>query len=282
MSASRIGFKRMVVGLPQSMANSTAMKAAADLAEFLHIDFLGTFVADPSFRALAGLSSVREWRDLDQGWQAIDTAQIERDIEYAISLARRNFAESVGSRRLKTSFDVITEPRAMSSLIRAGDIVAIIEPTHPGERITRQFIGLLNATFDTAAAILVVPKRIVRLTGSIMAMAAGPEDESIRVALDIATAVKERLIVVTPGGAALSPEILADAERSGVPVERIVASGPAAYTLALTKSSSLSKERLRVAARNQLPGDASRVFSTLHGVPLLLIEPDRLQRERGR
>ena len=279
MSASRIGFKRMVVGLPQSVANHTAMNATADLAEFLHIDFLGTFVADPSLRALAGLSSVREWRDLDQGWQAIDTAQIERDIEFAISLARRNFAESVGSRRLKTSFDVITGPRAMSSLIRAGDIVAIIEPTHPGERITRQFIGLLNAAFDTAAAILVVPKRIVRLTGSIMAIAAGPEDESIRVALDIATAVKERLIIVTLGGAPLSSEILADAERSGVPIERIVANGAAAYTLALTKSSSLSKERLRVAARNQLPGDALRVFSALHGVPWLLIEPDRLERE---
>ena len=43
----------------------------------------------------------------------------------------------------------------MSSLIRAGDIVAIIEPSHPGERITRQLIGPLNAAFDTAAAILV-------------------------------------------------------------------------------------------------------------------------------
>ena len=69
MSASRIGFKRMVVGLPQSVANHTAMNATADLAEFLHIDFLGTFVADPAFvrspdchLCVSGATSTRDGR----------------------------------------------------------------------------------------------------------------------------------------------------------------------------------------------------------------------------
>ena len=165
----------------------------------------------------------------------------------------------------------------MASLIRADDIVAIIEPTHPGERITRQFIGLLDAAFATAAAILVVPRRIVRTSGPIMAVAGGAEDASIRVALEIAAALNERLIVVTRPGAPLSPEILADAEQLGVRVEHIAASGAAADASSLAPSSARSKERLRVITRSRLTNDAHRLFSTLHGVPLLVIEPQRAE-----
>jgi len=276
MSSRRRRFERMVVGLPQGMGNQPAVEAAADLAEFLHIELLATFVADATLCALAELP-VRELRTLDQGWQAIDVAQITRDIDHATAGARRRFAESVKSRTIKTSFDVISGAQVMASLIRADDIVAIIEPTHPGERITRQFTGLLDAVFETAAAILVVPRRIARTSGPIMAVASGAEDASIRVALEIAAALNERLIVLTWPGALLSPEILADAEQLGVQVEQIAAGGAAANAPAPAPLSSRSKERLRVVTRSRRSDDAHRLFSTLHGVPLLVIEPEQAE-----
>ena len=139
MSGPGIGFKRMVIGLPQGPVNQAAVDASANLAEFLNIELLATFVADSTLPALAGLSGAREFRALEQGWQAIDRAQITRDIDLAISIARRRFTESVRSRTIKTSFDVLTRAEAIASLIRVDDIVAVIEPAHPGEMITRQF-----------------------------------------------------------------------------------------------------------------------------------------------
>ena len=165
MSGAGIGFRRMVLGLPQGSVNRAAVDAAADLAEFLNIELLATYVADPTLPALAGLSGARELRTLGQGWQPIDRAQITCDIDRAVSVARRRFAESVSSRSIKTSFDVLTGAEAIASLIRFDDIVAVLEPAHPGETITRQFTGLLEAAFEMAAPVLVVPRRIARTTG---------------------------------------------------------------------------------------------------------------------
>ncbi len=278
MTSRRRRFERMVVGLPQGIGNQPAVEAAADLAEFLHLELLTTFVADATLCALAELP-VRELRTLDQGWQAIDVAEITRDIDRATAGARRRFAESVKSLTIKTSFDVITGAQVMATLIRADDIVAIIEPTHPGEMITRQFIGLLDAAFATATAILVVPRRLARTSGPIMAVASGPEDTSIRVALEIAAALRERLIVLARPGVRLPPEILTDAEQLGVRVDEIAAGGTAANAPAPAPAplSSRSKERLRVVTRSRRPDDAHRLFATLHGVPLLVIEPERAE-----
>lgn len=273
MSGPRTRFKRMVVGLPQSIADQGAVDAAADLAEFLHIELLATFVADSTLRALAEMPAVRELRTLEQGWQAIDVAQITRDIDRAAGVARRRFAESVKSRTIKTSFDVLAGAEAIASLIRADDIVAIIEPTHPGESITRQFTGLVDAALETAAAILVVPRQIVRTSGPIMALAANPDDPSIRVAVEIAAALQETLLVVTRPDESLPPDIQTYAQQLGVHVEPIVAGGLPADAWALAPSAGRSMERLRVVSRGHLPDDAPRLFSALRGVPVLVIGP---------
>ena len=96
----------MVVGLPQGMANQAAVDAAADLAEFLHIELLATFVADATLRALAGLSACANCAALDQGWQAIDVAQITRDIDRATAPhagVSPKASEAAPSRRVSTS-----------------------------------------------------------------------------------------------------------------------------------------------------------------------------------
>lgn len=275
MTSPAGGFKRMVVGLPQSMANQAAVDVAADLAEFLNIELLATFVADTSLHALAGFPIARELRILDQGWRAIDLAQITRDIEHAASAARRRFAEAVRNRAIKTSFNVIAGAEAMASLIRADDIVAIIEPSHPGEQITRQFTGLLDAALAAAGAVLIVPRRIARTAGPVMAIAAGPEGGSIRAALEIAIALKEDLVVVTGRGTALAAKVVTLARECGVHVEQVAAGGLTTDTSMSAPFSSRVKERLRVVPRGQVPDDAARLFTMLQGVPLLVVEPDR-------
>jgi hypothetical protein len=258
-------FKRMVVGLPQSMANNTAVEVAANLAELLHIDLHATFVADSALRALAEFSAVRELRTLGQGWHSIDLARISGDIDRAASAARRGFTECVKDRAIKATFDVITAADAIASLIRADDIVAIIEPDHPAETITRQFTDLVDAVLKSAAAVLTVPRRIVRTAGPILAVATGPDDPSIGIALKIAVASKEHLIVLTRPGVLLSPQVHTDAEYGGVRVEQVIDGS--------NRSMLGARECLRVMTRGRQSTDARRLFSTLHGIPLLVIEP---------
>jgi len=278
MSNGSAGFKRMVVGLPQGLANRAAVEAAVQLAELLRIELLATFIADSTLRALAEFPAVRELRTWGQQWQPLEPTRISQDLEQAASVARWRFAESVKNRSVKTSFDVVGGAEVIASLIRSDDIVAIIEPTHPGERITRQFTSLVHAAFETAAGILIVPQRIVRAMGPIMAVAADPGDPTIRVALEIAAALQERLLVLTRSGALLSSKFQIDAKQLGVDLEQIAFSGPAADAPALRYLSARSKARMRVVTRSELPEDSLRLFSMLGGVPLLAIEPDRTER----
>jgi hypothetical protein len=266
MNDARMGFKRIVVGLPQGLADRAAVEAAADLAEFLRIELLATFIADSSLHTLAALSGAREFRAFDQRWQAIDAAQITREIDRAAGLARQRFVESVGTRAIKTSFDVIGGAEVMASLIRADDIVAVIEPAHPGERITQQFTGLLETALATAGAVLAIPRRIARTAGPIVMIASDFGDPSIRTALQIAAAFKERLVVTTVANTRLPIELLADANRLGVAVEH-VSSG----ALPVTRL----QERMRVLTRSALTDKGIALFSSLQGIPLLLIDPDR-------
>jgi len=279
MNGARMGWKRMVVGLPQSPAEQAAVDVAAHLAEFLQIELLATFVADATLHTLAELSGARELRTLGQGWHAIDTAQIERDIERAASLARERFAETVGTRAVKSSFDVIADAGLLASRLSADDIVAVIEPAHPGERITQQFTELLAAAFGMAGAVLVVPRRIARTLGPVVAFAAGAEDLCIRAALQIAAALKERLIVVAAADIALPIEVLADAERFGVMVEQIAGGGFAADARSQLPALRL-QERLRVLNRDALTGDVGALFASLQGIPLLVVDHGRPAEEQ--
>jgi hypothetical protein len=266
------GFKRMVVGMSQNMADQVAVNAVAELAEFLQVEVLATFVTDPRLRALAQHSTVREWRILDRSWHSLDWAQITSDIDRAASAARRRFAEAVSNCNIRTKFDVVTDVDVMTSSIGKEDIVVIIEPSHPGEQITWQFADVLGAALESAGAVLVMPQRIARSAGPVLVIASSGQDTSIPIALQIAAALKEELIAVVPSGVGLATTVLAGAKELGIHVEQVTKdwlSGP--FGLGLHSA----KERLRVITRSGITGDAPRIFSCLQGVPLLIIAPER-------
>lgn len=242
-------FERMVIGLPKGAVNRPSIRAAADLAEFLNIELIGAFIADANLRSLIGLPG-RELRIADLQWQPIDLTSVPGNLEYLIDFARNYFAESVDRRTVKTSFEVIEDTHVIGSLIRQNDIVAVIEPAHPGERITQQFTALLDAAFKKSASILVIPRRILHSRGPIAAVAASGDDASISAAIEIANALNERLLVATQPGISLSAEIFASASRRGVEVEQIVADVRVADAQARTHLLSRLKGRLHVISRS--------------------------------
>lgn len=270
---SRPPFKRMVIGLPQGMGNRLAVRSAAELAAFLQIELSGAFIADAALVEFAGFPGTRELRILERQWGPLDAAMMSRELEQAAELARRRFVECLAGAAATARFEVLSGANLAASLVRDGDIIAIIEPSHPGEAITRQFTALLDAAFATTSAILAVPACLVRTGGPVMAVAGAPEDASIRVGLQIAAALKERLIVAVPPGVELSAGLVADAAQLGIAVERVVANSPGADVPSLLRSLSQSAERLRVITRHGLER-MPELFSLLHGVPLLAVESE--------
>lgn len=202
MSDLEAWFKRVVVGLPPSAGDYPAIAAAAAVAELLRLPLVAAFADDRTLFDVAALSCVRELRPTGGGWHAIDAAQLAREIESAADTARRLCDAAVRRHRIEWRFDLARDSiaRLIGSLADRGDIVAVIEPKNPADRITQQFSQFLDAAFKTHASLMMVPSRPVRSAGPIVAIAETADDQSIAVARKLATAAREKMFIVNASG----------------------------------------------------------------------------------
>lgn len=198
----RLAFKRMVLGLPQNTKDYASVVFTAELAELLGLDLVGVFATDEGLRHIAGLSCVRELRAAG-GWHRLDAEQLERCASQAAADARRLFGEAAKAMRKGAHFDLakgeIGEIIGAQSM--PDDIVVVIEPKNPAERVTLQFRQLLAAALSAPAAALLIPSRIVRRSGPIVAVATSAQDSSIQAALRVAESSHERLLLLAPAEA---------------------------------------------------------------------------------
>lgn len=276
MTSRPHGFKRLVVGMHPTASDRT-MQLAVELADLLNLDLLGLFVEDSGLRDLAGHPFAREFRPLNGGWHPIDLDRLSADLDLAARGAERLFADAV--RRLSTNcrFEVVRGPTAqtIASLSQGGDIVLIVEPTSAVDRIAQQFSWLKEAAFGSVAAVMLVPRRVARNVGPVIAIARSPRDPSIDVAAGIANAAKEQLIVVrfdegSPDDTSI-PDIGA---AGGMAVREINApkgaqSDPTAFAAVLAGL----RERLIVTTRDGVDRDSAAALATARRVPVLVVEP---------
>jgi hypothetical protein len=272
MNEPQADFKRMLVRLPHSPQDYAAVGVTAQLADLLGASMVATFVRDAGLVDVAALPCVRELRPLGGGWHPIEGRQLVRQLDHAVATARRRFHEAVRSTQVEASFNVArgSVSDVMSFSAAAHDIIVIIEPRNPAERVTQQFTRLVDAAFEAAVAVMVVPSRIARTAGPIAAVASGPEDPSIRSALAIAAAAKERVIALAPAEPKARAAIRALAEAAGVRLE----AGPAIHepfdvSTLLTQLDDLN-ERLLVMSRGAVGDKRVPTIASLRRVPVLL------------
>lgn len=271
----RTEFKRMILGLPQSAGDYRLVGATVKLAEMLQMHLLAMFADDRSLMHVAGLPFARELRPFGGGWQSIDVGRLTAEFERSSATARRLFGEAARDCRVETSFRIEQGAAAdiIASLATAEDIVVVIEPSNPAERVTQQFTGLMDAAFRACASVMIVPCRIARLTGPIVALASGPEDPSIEAAAGIANAAREKLIIVGPTERFAPNSSLSKAvEASGGRMEF-------ASTAALPSVARLAgelqrwNERLLVMTRGLLDDAQVPTLASLRSVPVVVVEP---------
>ncbi len=278
MTKSLSEFKRMVVQLPHSAIDYAAVGVTAELAELLRLHLVAAFTQDVSLLDVARLPCVRELRPLGGGWHPIDAAELAQQFARAEYAARSQFGEIARRHGLETSFDVASGSAAdmIASLVQKDDIIVIIEPRNPAERVTAQFTHLTDAALNAAAAVMIVPSRIARTAGPIIAVAKTPDDPSVRAALAIAAATEEKVLILGPqSNLKLRPEVMKLAQAVGVDLEPIRGSKEPLDMLALAAGLYRIGERLVVMTRNDHPDLAPLPIASGRGVPVLLVEPDR-------
>lgn len=272
MNEARADFKRMLVRLPHSTHDYAGVGVAAELAGLLGASLVATFVQDAELVELAALPCVRELRPLGGGWHPIEGPQLLRQLDRAVATARRRFQEAVRSTQVEASFNVATGSVAnvMGVTAEDEDIIVIIEPRNPAERVTQQFTRLVDTAFSAAVAVMVVPSRIARTAGPIAAVISGPEDPGLHFALAIAAAAKERVIALAPAWANARAAIHELAEAAGVRLE----AGPSIHepldvAALLTQLGDLN-ERLLVISRGTVGERRVPTIASHCGIPVLL------------
>jgi len=279
-------FTRVVVGLHYGLSEEVTVDLAAELAELLHLDLFGLFLADESVLSLAGLPFAREFRPSGGGWQPIDVERISIELELETRRAKRRFSEAVRTRRTAASFQILKASTAdtLRSVCRAGDIVIIAEPANFAVWANHPLCSLVEAARHSASAVLFVPCRIARQHGAVVAVAAGPDDPSIDVAAMIAVAAKEELVVIDAGTADAQSEL---SRLKGATMERRLAD--ASRLVEPQYLSSLFKrldERLIVVTRRTFDDALPSLLGQLRRVPILAVAPklheaDSLAESRG-
>ncbi len=227
----RVEFKRVVLGLHLGRADPSSLRLAAELADLLDIDLSGLFIIDEGLLATAELPFARELRRLGGGWHPLRTDQLGQHLEGAARQARQLLAQAAKTWRITTSFEIArgSTARVLATVPQLGDILIITEPGTPAERLSEPFASLLDRALQSAAYVMLIPARLERTRGPVIAIAMTPTDASVAIAAAIAAAAKETLIVVETygreAGEAVGAAVFAAA---GLAVTRMTVPGAAA------------------------------------------------------
>jgi hypothetical protein len=275
-------FNRILLGVQRGVPDQT-MRLAAELADLLQIELIGLFLEDDGLRSLARLPFTREFQLLGGGWRPLDLARLSHDLELAAKSAERAFAETARQHQTRYQFKIIQGPitEAIASVSAAGDIVMLAEHPNPAERMTQQFLWLRDAAFQSPAAVMLVPSRVVRKTGPVIAIAAAADDPSIDTAAAIAATAKADLIVIDAfNDAGTDPRPSVDPGRAA----KRLALGSAALFDPAGAISALrpTEERLIVMRRGVLDERFASAIAAARHVPVLMIEPRERRANLGR
>jgi hypothetical protein len=270
-------FRRVVLGIRHN-APRHGLRQATDLAALLQAELRGLFLRGDELAGLAAMPFAREFRPLEGGWHAIEREELSQALDVAARSAERSFSNAVRGRNLPCGFEVVqgSIASAIASISRAGDILVIPEPASSPERVTLQFKSLIEAALNSAAAVMVVPERVVRESGPVVALAGEPHDASIEAASVIASLSKEQFSIVDM----LQPAALlrggAEGGIRGAP--RRPARG-LSYSEVEAALRSL-QERLLVLSRGVFDSSTTAAIASIRRVPVLIVEPRADESER--
>ena len=270
------GFKRLVLAL-QPGAPSVDLRIATEMARVLDLELLALVLDDLILTTVARLPFSREFRGPALGWQRMNPDQLASDIQAATQNLRRSIEGAARDLQANAQLEVIKGPLTdtIRAVSRAGDILLLAEPASPAERASVQFNWLTEAVLGSPVAVLLLPARLARRKGPVVAIAATEDDPSIQAATEIAAFLGEDLVILDADHLEhpLSMREFGDEER--LRAERIPAArGALADPTLLHHAFRDLQERLIVMTRGAFHDRVAPTVASSRRVPVLLIEPD--------
>ena len=269
-------FKRILLGMHHGAPDDAAMRMVAELAENMKMPLHGLFAEDPGLIGLAGLPFAREFRPLGGGWRPLNADQLSHDVRLAAERLERKFAATVKNLAIDASFRVIksSASKMIAAVSEAGDIVVVTEPADPADRATHQAVLLIEAAFRSDAAVLLLPHRIARREGPVVAVATEANDPAVRAAAGVAAAIGEKLVVVGSDHVADHQSVLDTLGPPGLDVERVVLKNMRPTDAAgICSALAHVTERLLVMTRGAFSDAVPALVASLRHIPVLFVEP---------
>lgn len=197
MTASKFSFKRAVLGVFHSI-EPPAVRAAGELAERLDLQVVGLFALDQAIQTLAGYSKAREFLPSKREWRFLDPEIVAREQMLAAEAAKRAFTRLVQSLRVPSSFEIVTAAaEQIFESAEASDILVLPLPRRASAAALYSLTIFVESAVRSAASVLFVPRTAQVRKGPIVVIARSPDDPSIAVAIRVAAAAQEKVILLT-------------------------------------------------------------------------------------
>lgn len=216
--------QRVLLDLCNVAADQNSIEAGAELARLLGLDLLGVFVEDEAVLGLAGLSFARELRLPAHQWTAMKTERLAAEFHEAARRVRRSFNAHCTRIGVASSFEVVRgDPAAcIAALSRARDILVLGTPERGIERAVGSFQRAWRAALESEAHVLLLPAQIVRRGGPVATVIGNGSEDVPDLALRIALAARERLLLlVTPDAAGVTEALERSAGAAGLTRDQI-------------------------------------------------------------
>jgi hypothetical protein len=269
-------FKRIVLGMHHGAPDDDTLRTVAELAEIMQMPLVGLYAQDPGLIGVAKLPFVREFRPLGGGWRPLDVDRLSHDVKLAAERSEHRFARTVKDLSIDSRFMVVncSTSNMIATVSETGDIVVVTEPVNPVDRATHQSAVLVEAAFRSDAAVLLVPHRIARRRGPIVAIATEADDPAIQAAAEVAAAIGEKLVVVESDQAAGHQSALGGHALADLEVERLTPK-IAQLTDADGICSALAHvaERLVVMTRGSFDDAVPAMVASMRHILVLVVEP---------
>lgn len=201
--------RRLVLGLHPGAVELATLQTAAWLAKLLGLQLHAVFLESAASVGAAAFPFTRELRLPTHDWLRSDAERLRGELSAAAAHAESELARAGASAGVAAAFEIRHGDPVLATLELCGreDILAVREADAAFEGLTQTGARLRRAALASGANLLLLPRRLERHAGPIVAVtegAAGAADPTLAIARRLAAhAGRELLVLERPTSRAL-------------------------------------------------------------------------------
>lgn len=269
-------FRRLILEVGHSATDAATMRTAAEFARLLGVDLHGLFIEDESLLALAELPFAREIRLPSHQWHPVDPTRLEADMRHAAGAARRRLDEVVRDTGVPNAFEIMRGDPAVC-IVACAEATDIVVAETSAAAVRAHGLGRVQeAAHGSPASVLVLPPGPVPRHGAVVVAPADPADASLDIAVRIARAADEDLLILLAEVPPSAADQRSQAEAAGMLPNRVHLR-PVAGMRSQDVAHALADEPARLIVLTRGASAAADFADAVQlviacGVPILLVE----------